>query len=432
MISVDTVARKNHNYVSDKMSLVSVIIPTYNHAQFLPDAIESVFQQVYGNVEILVIDDGSTDETRAVIEKYGSRIRYVWQQNQGLSAARNTGLRLAEGEFIALLDADDMYEPKFLSTLVDILQTFPELDGVHCAAQTVDVSNKPLPQRIGKAVKPEAFQATLLDGGYFPPLCMVACRYCYEQLDQLFDESLTASEDWDMWLRFSQRYSILGIEEPLVRYRVVPGSMSRDPERMIRNRTAVLQKYFAEKKSPGPGKSVDYRRALGKSHLRGVIEHLQAGNERQAYNHFRDAFLNCPQIGTDVETFYLVGQGAQPMGYRGEFSTLDLESNIALLFGMLDRLFADKQVAEKLEGLARSTYGNAFLAMGLLSYGAQRFRLARRLLLHAAAKCPGVAFERQFVTVFLKTLLGVRTVAWFKELKQSYKSDGLRAGSAQR
>src|SRR6476661_4776701 len=91
--------------------LVSILIPNFNHAPYLGDAIGSVLAQSYDNVEVIVIDDGSTDASRAVAARFGNRIRYIWQENRGLSAARNRGIRAATGEYIGLLDADDLYEP---------------------------------------------------------------------------------------------------------------------------------------------------------------------------------------------------------------------------------------------------------------------------------------------------------------------------------
>jgi hypothetical protein len=416
---------------TSRTPLVSIIIPAYNHARFLPDAIDSALMQTYRKVEIIVVDDGSTDDTRVVAAGYGYRIRYVWQENRGLSSARNTGLQLAKGEFVALLDADDIYKPEFVHTLLNILLADPTLDGVHCSAQTVDVVNEPLPQRIGKGVEPDSFRAKLLEGGYFPPLCMFVRKYCYDRLDQLFDESLTACEDWDMWLRFSTRYRILGIDEPLVRYRVVPGSMSRDPERMIQNRTAVLRKHFEPKPDQQSGETAALDRALARSYLRGAIEHLQAGNEEQAAGYLRQAVLSHPKILGQLETFYLLGQGSQPMGFRNDFSTLKLDHNLPLLLTMLDRLFGDTEVAAKFSGFRRVAYARAFMALGLLSYGARRFKLARRLLLKAALRKPTVVFERQYASILVKTLLGVRLVERLKEVRPVRKSTILPVGFAE-
>lgn len=107
--------------------LVSVIIPTYNRGYIIGKTIESVFAQSYSPLELIIVDDGSTDDTRAVIEKYGTKIRYIYQKNTGLAAARNTGLLAAEGEFIAFQDSDDVWLPWKLEAQVAIMQKFPEL-----------------------------------------------------------------------------------------------------------------------------------------------------------------------------------------------------------------------------------------------------------------------------------------------------------------
>ena len=110
-----------------EMPKVSIITPNYNHAQYVGDAIRSVLAQDYQNFEMLIIDDGSTDNSREVVAQFtDDRIKYIWQENKGLSAARNTGINIAKGELIGLLDADDIYETDFLSTLVSILTTNPE------------------------------------------------------------------------------------------------------------------------------------------------------------------------------------------------------------------------------------------------------------------------------------------------------------------
>ena len=107
--------------------LVSVVIPTYNRARTLRGAIESVLSQTYASVEVIVVDDGSSDDTRAVAMSYGPRVRYVWQQNGGVSAARNTGFSAARGEFIALLDSDDEFLPWKVAAQVAVMRADPEV-----------------------------------------------------------------------------------------------------------------------------------------------------------------------------------------------------------------------------------------------------------------------------------------------------------------
>src|ERR1043165_5503387 len=110
----------------DTAPLVSIVIPTYNYAHFLSQAVESALAQTYPNTEVIVVDDGSTDHTRQVLAAYGDRIRYTHQVNKGLSAARNTGIRKARGELIALLDSDDVLYPPRVEAGVSFLRRFPE------------------------------------------------------------------------------------------------------------------------------------------------------------------------------------------------------------------------------------------------------------------------------------------------------------------
>ncbi len=105
---------------------VSVIIPTYNRAALVCEAVDSVLGQTYQDFEILVIDDGSTDGTDAAVATYGDRVRYVWQENRGMSAARNRGIDLARGEYLALLDSDDLWMPFKLELMVAVLDRFPQ------------------------------------------------------------------------------------------------------------------------------------------------------------------------------------------------------------------------------------------------------------------------------------------------------------------
>src|SRR5205814_441931 len=133
---------------SDAMSApgVSVVIPAYNYARFLPKAIESALAQSHPSLEIIVVDDGSTDDTQAVVAQYtGPRVRCVRQQNAGLSAARNTGIREARFPYVAFLDADDEWHPNFLAAC---MEAFSKLGGgfgiVACGAERIDAAGDPL------------------------------------------------------------------------------------------------------------------------------------------------------------------------------------------------------------------------------------------------------------------------------------------------
>ena len=165
--------------IGQMTGLASVIIPNYNHAQYLGDAIQSVLDQTYRNFEIIVVDDGSTDNSREVVAGFGDQVNYIWQENRGLSAARNTGIRRAKGTYIGLLDADDMYEPDFLSTLVSELETDPHAAGIYCGYRFVDHLNHPLPQIESRSIPDDRLFEALVDGNFLVPESMLRRTYCY-------------------------------------------------------------------------------------------------------------------------------------------------------------------------------------------------------------------------------------------------------------
>ena len=113
------------------MPKVSVIIPTYQYDSFIGEAIDSVLAQTYKDYELIVVDDGSIDRTREIISKYGSNINYIYQENKGLAAARNTGIRATKGEYLSFLDADDAWLPNKLEVEVEFLDTHPVVGMVY-------------------------------------------------------------------------------------------------------------------------------------------------------------------------------------------------------------------------------------------------------------------------------------------------------------
>jgi glycosyltransferase involved in cell wall biosynthesis len=418
--SPSDVSNRDINSAPQGGGLVTVIIPTYNHAQFVGDAIQSVLDQEYRNFEIIVVDDGSTDDSHTVVAEFGTQVRYIWQENRGLSAARNTGIEAATGAYISLLDADDILEPNFLSTLVSILGAEPEFAGVYCGYQFVDHLNHPLPQREDRLIAEDQLFQTLAGGNFLVPESILVRRLCYESAG-LFDESLDACEDWDMWLRITSRYKISGTKQILTRHRILPGSMSTDPIRMLNNRLAVLKKHFGEE----PIESEDgnlKRYSYGRAYLASSIEYRQYGDKETAFECLRKMAKVCPDLLTQQDTFYQLGCGDQPKGSLGHFATLDLQRNAQVLLDTLDRLFGDSEMRMWLAGVRRPAYANAYSALALLSYGARRFRDTRRFLSSALVTDPRHALNRWFVITWLKSLLGARLVDNFKNRRNKIVS----------
>jgi glycosyltransferase involved in cell wall biosynthesis len=226
---------------------VSVVIPAYNHGRFLAEALDSVRKQTFRDFNVVVVDDGSTDNTAEVVAAFAPEVRYVHQQNAGPSGARNTGIRHTTGEYVAFLDADDTWMPEKLALQVAYLDVHPEAGLVFTKVLVMSEAGQPLytyPHRY--RYRRREFERLLL-WPYGSMNVVMVRRVCFEKLG-LFDESLRAGEDWDMWLRMAPFFRLGFLDHPLGTYRQSSHSVSRGsgaqqaPETFRR----VLDKLFSD------------------------------------------------------------------------------------------------------------------------------------------------------------------------------------------
>ena len=203
--------------------LVSVIIPTYNRADYLKLALKSVLEQTYKNIEVIVADDGSTDNTAEVVADFNDpRIKYFYQKNTGLPAAtRNLGLQEASGELIAFLDSDDMWLPKKLEIQVEYLHKHPEYFLVYSNAWIINENGvrDGLLLKSGSFKEGEIFEE-LVKTNFIPQLTILMKRDVFEKVGFLNEDPfIIAAEDYEYLLRVSLYYKIGFIKEPLAMYR---------------------------------------------------------------------------------------------------------------------------------------------------------------------------------------------------------------------
>lgn len=215
-------------------SKVSVIVPAYNAATYLPESIDSVLAQTYQDFEIILVDDGSTDQINCVVEKYRSQLRYMRQENKGPSAARNTGIRMALGEYLVFLDADDLIFTKKLALQAAFLDEHPDISIVYsdgyCIKEDengneVRESFASLGYIIKSLAEPEDSLKVLLIQNGFPLHAAMVRKRAIDKVDG-FDESLRALEDWDLWVRLAHEHRFAYLDAIVAKYRIVEGSVS--------------------------------------------------------------------------------------------------------------------------------------------------------------------------------------------------------------
>jgi len=197
-----------------KNPLVSVIIPTYNRGWTLKEAVDSVLAQDFTDFELIVVDDGSTDNTQEILSSYKEDIIILQQENKGVSAARNRGIASASGQYVSFLDSDDLWLPQKLSTQIDFFNANP--DALICQTEEKWIRDGTFvnPKKRHKKLSGDIFEQSLYLCLVSPSAVMIK-RSLFENTG-MFDKSLPACEDYDMWLRVSSRYPVYLINTPLI------------------------------------------------------------------------------------------------------------------------------------------------------------------------------------------------------------------------
>jgi glycosyltransferase involved in cell wall biosynthesis len=242
---------------------VAVVIPAFDHARFLPACIESALRQTLRPSEVIVVDDGSTDETPAVLERFAGRVRVLRQPNRGVAAARNAGAAAARADAIAFLDADDEWLPHKLEAQAARLVAEPDLGLVHCGMVEIDAQGREGRVRLdgleGHVAEEMMLfrRGVILGGGSAAVVPIAAFRDSGG-----FDETLSTSADWDLHHRIARRRRVGFVPEVLLRYRVHGGNMHADVARTAREMLQAYARAFAEDESLRPAR----RRAYGGLH----------------------------------------------------------------------------------------------------------------------------------------------------------------------
>ena len=218
--------------------LISIIIPTFNAADFLPKAIESVMHQTYTNFEIIVIDDGSTDNTRLIMQK-NTVVKYFYQENKGFSSARNAGTQKSKGDYLVFLDADDWLEKNGLEQNFSVIKNKPDIAFVSGNYYLLRAQSNQL-ETITATVIDNHFTRLLQSNYIGMHAAVMFQRWVFQKIR--YDETLRACEDYDLYLTITRRYPVIHHQKFIATYYFHPSGLSHNYKLMMDSITTVIKK----------------------------------------------------------------------------------------------------------------------------------------------------------------------------------------------
>ncbi len=287
--------------LGEHMPVVSVIIPTYNRAHLVGQTIESALAQTFQDIEVLVIDDGSTDRTRDTVEGYaaksGGRLTYIYQENQGLAGARNTGCRLAKGKYLGFLDSDDLWKPEKLAVQMPELEKDPQVGLVSSMAEVI---NADATQVIGlKPGRPPGITLReMITEGTHPPSTFLVRRIASESIGH-FDAAIRSGiEDVDYCFRLSRKWKFVCLKDVLIQYRYHESNLSSEP---VGTYTGYIQTYGKLLSDPSPEVPLPVaKRYLAKYHYLLGRSYARQKKASEALREFVAALRVWPMVGLVV------------------------------------------------------------------------------------------------------------------------------------
>lgn len=233
--------------MNENNSIVSIIIPTYNRAHLIKRSINSILNQTYTNFELIVVDDGSTDNTKEIVNDYNDqRIKYIAHEtNIGASAAMNTGIKNSSSDFIAFQGSDDEWYPEKLEKEIKVFNDSSSKVGVvYSGIWSIENNKKIFKPNPNISKKEGKIYSELLKGNFINGLCTIR-KVCFTECG-LFDENLLGLEDWELFIRIAKKYEFRYVNEPLIIAHNAEGNISSDFLKIFKARKLILEKHFYE------------------------------------------------------------------------------------------------------------------------------------------------------------------------------------------
>jgi glycosyltransferase involved in cell wall biosynthesis len=303
--------------------LVTIIVPAYNMADLTVRTVESILKQTYESIEIIVVDDGSSDDTQERMGLFGDKITYIRKENGGACSARNEGIQKSHGKYIGCLDCDDLYAENKVELSVEFLEKHTDCGAVHTGYYLVDGDDNILREKTHRlAQKVRGWIAPyLIQENFIGNPTVFFRRECVEKVG-MFNESLFPPADWDMWLRIAEQYKFGYIDKPLSQYRVISQRCFGDLERSRKEWGFVLDEFF--KRNPSVHNRVKAK-AYANFHLSMAESYLVKDNvSRMKEEYILSLKANCFNFKAIALCFYYL------------FAKKTLKRHLSHLMGFID------------------------------------------------------------------------------------------------
>ncbi len=401
------------------MPKVSVVISAYNSAKYIRATVESVLAQTFKDYELIVVDDGSTDETGQILHEYEGRLSYIYQENKKYSGARNTGIRAASGEYIAFLDSDDLWRPEKLEHQVAVMDRHPHVTLAYCQAVYIDPQGNPT-QFQGQGVKGASGSAPLI----FDPLpelffgTMVTTSTAMVRRSTLqevgpFDDAHIHGEDWELWVRLASKGPFAYLPEPLAQYRIygwhkilaveILEEWVTDQFRSLDRVTAVW---------PGDIHERDHLRALGAAtiYTRAALSSFQVGRGAQGQAYLAQALSANPELSHKDNLVQLAVDRAKLI----EIETGSNEQATAFIHTFFSNL---PQPVAHYSGAYKETLGWLYIGGAFEQRQRGDKTAVKRLLAQGIAQSPACLKNRGVLSIALEAWLGNTVVDKLRQAK---------------
>lgn len=358
---------------------VSVIVPAYDAEKYLAAALDSIRAQTLSTWQAIVVDDGSTDGSAAVLERYrgDSRIEIIRQEHSGPAAARNRGLARCAAEYVAFLDADDLWVPTYLEEMLHELRANPAAVAAFTGWQYVDRTGQPMPQAI--IPSPSSGRQLRDDLLWRNPLVSSGVVVRRRALDACggFDTEFTQAQDWDMWLRLLAVGPFIAVPKRLVWYRTHGENITENVAVAETYRLKVLRRHLRIDDDPARWSDAQ-RQAIGYTFFVSALAYFRHGQIATGVSKTQEALRSWPAMPSRDETYYELGCAYQQRGWRGPASDLQLERSTRLIRSLVFEHWPAPSAAAR-----DAWWGHACLVLSQLAHEAGDQAAARRLALQA-------------------------------------------------